>query len=125
MPRAAFGRTKKAITQPLWLTESLGDVFSPTSFQDFSRFIAAIPMFGSSGEQTKVRAMRTLYEANLRVNWRLQSLGKRLGFYVDERPLVSDHYSRDRGPSALTFHWGVGRVMERYAALRRPGPVRA
>ena len=119
VPRTAFGRTKKAITQPLWLTERLDEVFTPKSFEDFSRFIASIPMFGSSGERATFRAMRALYEANLRVNWRLLSLGKLLGFAIDERPLVSEHYSRDRGPSALTFHWGVARTVPRYAEAAR------
>jgi hypothetical protein len=117
VPRTAFGRTKKAITQPLWLTESLDEVFSPKSFQDFSRFIASIPMFDGAAERATFRVMRGLYEVNLRVNWRLQSLAKPFGMFVDERPLVSDHYSRERGPSAVTFHWGIGRVMERYAAM--------
>ena len=119
VPRAAFGRTKKAITQPLWLTEQLESVFSPRSFEDFSRFIAAIPMFAGSAERAAFQAMRGLYEANLRVNWRLQSLAKRLGFVVEEQPLISDHYSRDRGPSSLTFHWGVARTTPRYASVPR------
>jgi len=124
VPREAFGRTKKAITQPLWLTESLDEVFSPTSFRDFSAFIASIPMFDGAAERAVFLTMRGLYEANLRVNWRLQAIGKRLGFVLDERPLVSERYSRDRGPSALTFHWGVGRMVKRYAGVGEP-PVAA
>lgn len=119
VPRSAFGRTKKAITQPLWLTEALEDVFSPTSFVDFAAFVSSVDMFESPIERAAFRAMRLVYETNLRINWRLQSLGKRLGFTIDERPAVSERYSRDRGPSSLTFHWGVQRLLARYA---RGGP---
>jgi hypothetical protein len=114
VPRASFGRTKKAVTQPLWLTESLQDVFTPTSFPEFAQFVASVPMFDDAAESATFRVMRMLYEVNLRVNWRLQSLGKSLGFRVDERPLIDERYSRDRGPSMLTFHWGVRRMMQRY-----------
>jgi hypothetical protein len=114
VPRASFGRTKKAVTQPLWLTERLEEVFSPTSYRDFAAFVAGIPMFDGVADVTTFRALRLLYEMNLRINWRLQSLGKRLGLTVSERPLVSERYSRDRGPSTLTFHWGIKRLLDRY-----------
>ena len=114
VPREAFGRTKKAVTQPLWLTEKLQDVFSPTSFPEFSQFVASVPMFTDATESAAFQLMRVLYEVNLRINWRLQSLGKSLGFRIDEQPLVDVRYSRDRGPSMLTFHWGVRRIMRRY-----------
>jgi hypothetical protein len=119
VPRTAFGRAKKAVTQPLWLTESLDEVFSTPSYRDFAAFIADVPMFGGLGERVGFRIMRLLYETNLRINWRLQSLGKRLGFTVSERPLVSERFGRDRGPSTLTFHWGVSRVIDRYRANAR------
>ena len=118
MPRAAFGRTKKAVTQPLWLTESLQDVFSPTSFPEFAQFVASVPLFNDAAESARFRVMRALYEVNLRINWRLQSLGKALGFRVNEKPLIDERYSRDRGPSMLTFHWGVRRMMRRYKRKR-------
>lgn len=115
VPRSAFGRTKKAITQPLWNTDALDRVFTPRSYEDFQRYVQAIPLFRSGGDRLAFRAMRALYETNLRVNWRLQSLGRPFGIHVDERPLVSERYSQNMGPSALTFHWGVNRLRERYA----------
>ena len=114
VPRTSFGRTKKAVTQPLWLTEKLDDVFSPTSYKDFAAFVAATPMYRGTADAATFRIMRLLYEANLRINWRLQAVGKRLGFKVNEQPMVSERYSRDRGPSMLTFHWGVRRMIARY-----------
>jgi hypothetical protein len=117
VPRAAFGRTKKAIIQPLWLTESLDEVLSPASYADFAEFVASVSVLDRLGERTRFRFLRLLYEANLRINWRLQSLGTALGVHVDERPLVPERYSRDRGRSSLTFHWGVERVLNRYRAL--------
>jgi hypothetical protein len=114
VPRSSFGRTKKAVTQPLWLTERLEEVFTPTSYRDFEAFVSTVPMFEGAADAVAFRLMRLLYEANLRINWRLQALGKRLGITVNERPLVSERYSRDRGPSTLTFHWGVRRLVGRY-----------
>ena len=114
VPRNAFGRTKKAITQPLWNTDALDTVFTPSSYADFRAYVAAVPMYGGAAERARFRALRLAYEFNLRINWRLQLVGKRFGKYVDERPLISERYSQDRGPSALTFHWGVRRLLERY-----------
>jgi hypothetical protein len=121
VPRAAFGRTKKAVTQPLWLTESLNEVFSPPSYRDFTAFISAIPMFDGFIERLAFRVMRVLYETNLRISWRLQALGKRLGFSVSDRLVIPERYGRELGPSTLTFHWGVDRLLDRYRTKGAPG----
>jgi len=115
VPRTAFGRTKKAITQPLWNTDALDRVFTPRSYEDFRRYIQRFPIFEGGIDRLTFRALRAAYEVNLRVNWRLQALGRPLGIHVDERPLVSERYSQELGPSALTFHWGVNRLRSRYA----------
>jgi hypothetical protein len=115
VPRTAFGRTKKAITQPLWNTDALDRVFTPRSYEDFRRYVQRFPIFEGGIDRLTFRALRAAYEVNLRVNWRLQALGKPLGIHVDERPLVSERYSQELGPSALTFHWGVNRLRSRYA----------
>jgi hypothetical protein len=116
--RSSFGRTKKAITQPLWYNEPLARLMAPSSYQAFGQFSAGIPLFNGPLDAASFRAMRLLYEVNLRVNWRLERLGKRVGVRAGERMLVPDRYSQDLTESALTFHWGLDRTMTRYAGVR-------
>ena len=115
VPRAAFGRTKKAITQPLWNTEALRDIMAPRSHADFSEFVRRLDLFRGPMDAVHFRLMRGLYEANLRVNWRLMGVARRLGKPMSEKPLIDERYSRDRGQSSFTFHWGVARTLPRYA----------
>ena len=119
VPRAAFGRTKKAITQPLWNTEDLESIMAPPSYRDFCQFIAPLSFFDGTLDTLAFRGARFLYEANLRVNWRLMGAARRLGISMTERPLVDERFSRDRGPSSFTFHWGVARTLPRYGGVRR------
>jgi hypothetical protein len=112
--RETFGRTKKAITQPLWYNEPLGRLMAPASYQAFGQFSNGIPMFNGPMDSLAFRVMRVLYEINLRVNWRLERWGKRIGVKAGERMLIPDRYSQDLTESALTFHWGLDRTMRRY-----------
>jgi hypothetical protein len=113
--RASFGRTKKAITQPLWFNEPLERLMAPRSYASFASFVSNIPLFNGPVDALSFRAMRLLYEINLRVNWRLERWAKRMGKRAGERVLVPDRYSQDLTESALTFHWGLDRTMSRYA----------
>ena len=113
--RASFGRTKKAITQPLWFNEPLERLMAPRSYASFAAFVSNIPLFNGPVDALSFRAMRLLYEINLRVNWRLERWAKRMGKRAGERVLVPDRYSQDLTESALTFHWGLDRTMRRYA----------
>lgn len=119
VPREAFGRTKKAITQPLWNTELLDQIMAPKSYEDFARFVAPLNVFDGPMDAARFRVMRALYEANLRVNWRLMSVTRRLGLGMTEKPVIDERYSRDRGQSSFTFHWGVARTLTRYAVPPR------
>jgi len=116
--RSAFGRTKKAITQPLWFNEPLDRHMAPRSYAAFSAFAANIPIFETPLQKLRFRAMRLLYEINLRVNWRLERYAKRFGLRAGERVLVPEQYSQDLTESALTFHWGLEETMRRYAHVR-------
>jgi hypothetical protein len=116
VPRSAFGRTKKAITQPLWNTEALEQIMAPRSYRDFSSFIAPLAASNGAPDTLAFRAMRLAYEANLRVNWRLLGVARKLGIAMTEKPLIDERYSRDIGPSSFTFHWGVARTLGRYRA---------
>jgi hypothetical protein len=113
--RTSFGRTKKAITQPLWFNEPLDRLMAPHSYSSFAAFVSDIPLFNGPVDALSFRAMRLLYELNLRVNWRLERWAKRIGKRAGERVLIPDRYSQDLTESALTFHWGLDRTMRRYA----------
>ena len=112
--RQSFGRTKKAITQPLWYNEPLAPLMAPASYEEFGQFSSAIPLFNGPLDSLTFRVMRLLYEVNLRVNWRLERWGKRVGIRAGERTVVPVRYSQDLTESALTFHWGLDRTMRRY-----------
>jgi len=114
VPRAWFGRTKKAITQPLWFNERLDRLMAPSSYASFAAFVSDIPLFNGPLDALSFRAMRLLYELNLRVNWRLERWAKRIGARAGERMLIPERYSQDLTESALTFHWGLDRTMTRY-----------
>jgi len=116
--REAFGRTKKAITQPLWFNEPLNRLMSPRSYASFSAFAATVPIFDTPLRKVGFRAMRLLYELNLRVNWRVERYARRFGLRAGERVLVPERYSQDLTESALTFHWGLEQTMRRYTHVR-------
>jgi hypothetical protein len=116
--RTSFGRTKKAITQPLWYNERLDRLMAPRSYESFAQFVSTIPLFDGPLDAARFRCMRLLYEINLRVNWRLERWAKRVGMHAGQRVLVPERYSQDLSESALTFHWGLDRTMSRYAGVK-------
>jgi hypothetical protein len=103
-----------AITQPLWNTERLEAYMGSNTYKEFIDFAGGVPLFNSKVERVKFGVGRVLYEANLRVNWRLDAVAKRLGRRVSERPLVPERYCQPLGVSALIFHWGLEKVLGRY-----------
>lgn len=112
--RHLFGRHKMAVTQPLWNTERLDLFLTADSYADLLEFAAGVPLFRGRFEAGRFGLMRGLYQTNLRVNWKLDAVARRFGMSKAERPLVSERYSQPLGLSALTFHWGMGKVMPRY-----------
>jgi hypothetical protein len=121
VPRHLFGQDKKAITQPLWNTERLDEAMSSASFRDFSEFARSIPMFQSSLDRHRFTIMRSFYELNLRVLWRLQSLARRFRMTEPSRTLISERYSQSLGLTALTFHWGLNKTLKRYMSASGRG----
>jgi hypothetical protein len=103
-----------AITQPLWNTERLEQYMGSNTYKEFVDFARSVPLFNGKLESVMFGVGRVLYEANLRLNWRLDAVAKRLGRRVSERPLVPERYCQPLGLSALTFHWGFQKVLHRY-----------
>lgn len=113
VPRHLFGKKKQAVTQHVDI-QDLEPVMCPASFRDLQQFASRATLFRSARGRVGFGVMRALYEANLRVIWRLQPLAKRLGVKLSDTPLVPARYSRPLGIDALTFHWGIERLLPRY-----------
>ena len=114
VPREFFGQHKMAITQPLWNTDRLEQCMTAASYDEFLEFAQRVPLFNSRFEQARFNFGRFLYETNLRINWRLDVLAQKFGRRVSERPLVPERYFQPLGLNALTFHWGLDRVLKTY-----------
>ncbi len=112
--REMFGQHKMAITQPLWNTERLDQFLTEASFSDLKQFAESRKLFRNKLDETRFSLMQNAYQINLRVNWKLDALGKRFGMSKSEQPIVSERYSQPLGLSALTFHWGLDKVLSRY-----------
>jgi hypothetical protein len=112
--RELFGRHKMAVTQPLWNTERLDLFLTPESYADLREFAAGVPLFRDRAQERRFELMRALYQLNLRANWKLDAVARRFGMSKAERPFVSERYSQALGLSALTFHWGMAKVLPRY-----------
>jgi hypothetical protein len=112
--RNLFGNHKMAITQPLWNTERLASFMTEESFSDLTRFAEEIPMFRGKIDGLRFSLMRRLYELNLRVNWKLDSIAQRFGRRIPEQPLISERYSQPLGLTSLAFHWSIGKIIPRY-----------
>jgi hypothetical protein len=115
VPREAFGRTKKAVTQPLWLTADPKEIMSSASYADLRRYTDGVPMFRSPQAAMLFKCARATYEIDLRLQWRLMSIAKKFGRLLAERPRLPERYARDVGLSHLTLHWGIERTIPRYA----------
>jgi hypothetical protein len=114
VPRQLFGQHKMAITQPLWNTERLEQYMGTNTYKEFVDFARRVPLFNGKLQSVMFGVGRFLYEANLRLNWRLDAVARRLGRRVSERPLVPERYSQPMGLNALTFHWGFEKILQRY-----------
>jgi hypothetical protein len=71
-------------------------------------------MFRNPFAKFRFNLLRLLYELNLRILWRLQVLARFAGMKEPQRPLISERYSQPLGLTALTFHWGLEKTLNRY-----------
>lgn len=120
VPRHLFGQRKQAVTQHVDVRDP-EPVMRPESFSDLEQFASRRRLFRNAGERIAFGVMRGLYELNLRVTWRVQAVAKRFGLTISDAPLVPARYSRPLGIDALTFHWGIDRLMARYRVPRGRG----
>ena len=114
VPRASFGRSKMAVTQPLWQAADPKEILTPASYADLVRFAEPIPRFNGFLDRLRFGVMRRVFDWSRYVDWRVYGALKRFGFQPTSPPWVPERYSLDRGLNAVTFHWGVERTIPRY-----------
>ena len=117
VPREAFGREKKAITQPLWITPAIEAFLSKRSFEDLTAF-----------ERTTTRTWHGTLAATLRTlrprivdrvaRTRFHSLLQRAA-RVFPGPLSVEELDRRAyilltSVSGVKFHWALDKITERY-----------
>jgi hypothetical protein len=109
VPRGAYAREKRAITQPFWLQKSNPSCMSGRSLQDLEEF------------RVRVAEQYPLGKLRMQANERLQrAVGKwRLtaARFVRD-PYHSDAYVEAAMADPLRFHWAVDKVSAAYRGCR-------
>lgn len=116
VPRHLFGQRKKAVTQPLVDLEWKDTVMATRSHDDFVSFARPTPEFAGLGQRLLFIVLGALHWVNVRVNWRIDTLARTLGTTIRTRYVISERYHRRPGIQSLMFHWGMHKVLPRYAA---------
>lgn len=111
VPREWFGVSKKAITQPFYQGDSLKELFSPTSYEQFRSFCLERGLLGKDPGPTRLPAISYLVDLAQRASWRLTR--NRVGWWKLIRRIQSDE-------RAYTFHWAVHLMKERYQSALGP-----
>jgi hypothetical protein len=107
VPRRAYAREKRAITQPLWLQKSDCRCMSARSLRDLERYrqrVAARYRFG----KLRMRVHEQLQRAAGGLSLRAARLAR--------DPYHSDAYLEAALADPLRFHWAVDKVAESYRA---------
>jgi hypothetical protein len=106
VPRAAFAREKKAITQPFWLQKATPACMSAASLADFRDFAArasAVFPLGEVQMRAQALARRALYKA--------RRLSRRVG---RPDPYHSHAYDAAATAEPLRFHWAIEKRRSAY-----------
>lgn len=116
VPRDWFGHRKKAVTQPLFRDSDVEAYLSPASRADFEQFLREVPM-PDTREQRRLARLHRAHLLNRRIS---AALVRRLGLRPSH-PLatirVSDHHARPWSKAFYLFHWGVDKLLPRYAGV--------
>lgn len=110
VPRDAFAKEKRAITQPFWLQRATRECMSAASLADFQRFVArcaAECRFGAPQMHAR-RAVRAPY-------YKIRRLLRR---YASADPYRSHAYEAAATAEPLRFHWAVERCRAAYGSTR-------
>jgi hypothetical protein len=129
VPREVFGQAKKAVTQPMVDFDRLDTVMTDASYRDLVEFARRTPEFAGLVDRLRFQALGALHQLNLRINWRIEALGRRAGLQIPTRLFVSERFRRRPGVHAVLFHWGIEKLLPRYqtpvdvaGAPAKPGP---
>jgi hypothetical protein len=109
VPRRAYAREKRAITQPFWLQKSDATCMSARSLRDLEEFRLRVAAQYPLGE-LRMRAKEALQRAAGR--WRLSAAR------WARDPYHSDAYLEAAMADPLRFHWAVEKVSAAYRGCR-------
>ena len=112
VPRAAFAREKRAITQPFWLQRASEKTMSARSLADFREYLARSARdYVLGGVQMRARAFARKKYYGMR---------RRIRAVLPDDPYFSPAYEAAATSEPLRFHWAVEkqRTAYRVTALR-------
>lgn len=110
VPRDAFAKEKRAITQPFWLQRATPKCMSAASLEDFRRFVARCAAEYPFGAR-QMRAQRLARGAWYRLRGRLRR-------FLPADPYYSHAYEAAAIAEPLRFHWAIERRRAAYRATR-------
>ena len=87
-------------------------VMSPHTIDAYQRYAGAIPIYRDAREKARWRVMHFLYEASLRIVWRLRRWH---AVDIASDAFVSAKYARLPNRNYFTFHWALSEMRTRYA----------
>jgi hypothetical protein len=127
--RGLFGIEKK-FSMVYATEEGLQNTLSPKSFEDFSAFCDEFWSWQFAVKSSVVKLSRQLVDVNARASRVLYRIVRRASGLEVKMPIVMPRSLRIRthgnlGRAALLFHWGIRKLMSRYAtgdvaAVTRP-----
>lgn len=114
VPRQLFGQKKRAVSQPFYHDEDLGEIMSGQSLEDFRTFLRMADLPPSGFTSLLHRLTSTLYRM-LDVPVKLvRKLSLYLGRPVDVTLPWPHRYRESLSEHLYTFHWAVEKVRNRY-----------
>lgn len=115
IPRDWFGHSKRAAAvnlPPKADEDDMRKVMSPHTIDAYQRYAGAIPIYRDAHEKARWRVMHFLYEASLRIVWRLRRWH---AVDIASDAFVSAKYARLPNRNYFTFHWALSEMRTRYA----------
>jgi hypothetical protein len=117
--RGLFGMKKRAVAVVV-SEEGIQNTLSPKSFEDFSAFCDEFWHWQFAVKSSVVKLSRQLAHLNRRASRKLYRVVHRASGLEVKMPIVMPRSLRIRtygysGREALLFHWGIRKLMSRYA----------
>jgi hypothetical protein len=127
VPREAFGREKKAITQPLWITPAIETFLSKASCDDLLAFqkTTTVTWHGKVAATLRTLRPRILDRiARTRFHSLLQRAGRAFPWALSVDGLDRTAFVLLTSVSGVKFHWAIDKVSARYRGSKLNDPSR-